>query len=318
MSREVRCLISWQDLKEKEFSSPRWLIEPYIPADGIVLLWGETSTGKSPLGWHMAAAVGAGTNFFGLPATAGRVLYLEVDTPQRLVHQRVSVLEPPPNVDFLFLPPLSVPTPAPSDLAMLERAAMRGYDMVIINTLRKVHDLNDKEAQTPKIVYSWFQHLFPGTALVFVHHSKKSQLVDGKSTHGRDKESFSGAMNWLNDAQVGLFLQRYENEREGVNIRLCHEKSQVSELIGYMGLNLDPKDGVTLRCPKFERYFSVWEMMNSRPDLKGSALDDYLAAGLGCSRQHAAKFRHSVEDGVFPGAKWLGYRGKDEEASFQV
>lgn len=313
MSREVRCLVSWEDFKEKTFEAPPWLIEPYIPADGIVLLWGETSTGKSPLGWHLAAAVGSGTNFFGLPATRGRVLYLEVDTPQRLVHKRLSNLESAPNVDFLFLPPLSIPDVAPADLALLERAAARDYQMIVVNTLRKVHDLNDKEAQTPKIVYSWFQHLFPGTALVFVHHTKKSQLVDGKSTHGKDKESFSGAMNWLNDAQVGLFLQRFEKETEGINLRLCHEKSQVSELLGYMGLYLDPKDGVTMTCPKFERLFAAYEFLHSRTDLKGLALDAAMSSALGVHTKTASRLRHLIEDGVFPGAKWLGIRGHDED-----
>jgi len=313
MAREIRTLISWEDFKEKEFPTPPWLIEPYIPADGIVLLWGETSTGKSPLGWHMAAAVGAGTNFFGLPATQGRVLYLEVDTPQRLVHKRLSVLPAAPGVDFLFLPPLSVPEVAPADLAMLERAAARNYDLVIINTLRKVHDLNDKEPQTPKVVYSFFQHLFPGTALIFVHHTKKSQLVDGKHTTGKEKESFSGAMNWLNDAQVGLFLQRFEKETEGINLRLCHEKSQVSELLGYMGLFLDPRDGVSLSCPKFDRLFSVYDFMHSHTELKGVALDAAMAAAFNCHAKTASRLRHLVEDGVFPGAKWLGIRGHDED-----
>lgn len=314
MAREVRSLISWEDFAKKEFESPAFLINPYIPADGIVFLWGETSTGKSPLGWHMAAAVGRGTNFFGLPATAGRVLYLEVDTPQRLVHPRLSCLEPAPNVDFLFLPPLSVPEVSPTDLALLERAASRDYDLVIINTLRKVHDLNDKEAQTPKVVYSFFQKLFPGTALVFVHHTKKTQ-VDANGAAGRAKESFSGAMNWLNDAQVGVRLGIYENEVEGINVRLTHEKSQVSDLYGPLGLYLSPVNGATLSCPKFEQLLKAYEFMNSdeAEGLTGTRLDDELAKVLGRSRSTALRCRHLVEQGQFPGVEWLGRKDKGGE-----
>lgn len=307
MSHETRTLISWEEFVGKKFDSPVWLVEPYIPCDGIVFLWGETSTGKSPIGWHLAAAIGRGDNFFGLPAHEGRVLYLEVDTPQRLVHKRVSALAPAPNVDFLFLPPLSIPQVNPADQAMLERAARNNYDLVIVNTLRKVHDLNDKEAQTPKLVYSYFQHLFPGTALVFVHHTKKTQInADGSS--GKAKESFSGAMNWLNDAQVGLHLVPFENEKEGINIRLSHEKSQVSELYGPLGLKLDPVNGATITCPKFDELLKVYEFVHSS-GLRGTALDSFIAKELGCSAATAWRRRQMVEDGLFPGVGWLGRKG---------
>lgn len=313
MAREVRSLISWEDFAKKEFEAPAFLINPYIPADGIVFLWGETSTGKSPLGWHMAAAVGRGDNFFGLPATEGRVLYLEVDTPQRLVHPRLSSLKAAPNVDFLFLPPLSIPSVAGPDQALLERAATRDYSLVIVNTLRKVHDLNDKEPQTPKVVYSYFQHLFPGTALVFVHHTKKTQ-VDANGGQGRAKESFSGAMNWLNDAQVGIRLSVYEDESAGVNVRLTHEKSQVSDLYGPLGLYLSPQDGATLSCPKFNQLLAVYELMHSdqAQGLKGTKLDEWLAAQLGCSRQTTNRRRHVIEEGLFPGVEWLGRKDRGE------
>lgn len=308
MNREVRSLISWEDFVRKEFETPAWLINPYVPADGIVFLWGETSTGKSPLGWHLAAAVGRGDNFFGLPALAGRVLYLEVDTPQRLVHERLKLLAPAPNVDFLFLPPLSVPEVAAADLALLERAAREGYDMVIVNTLRKVHDLNDKDTTTPKMVYSFFQHLFPGTALVFVHHTKKTQ-VNPDGSHGKSKESFSGAMNWLNDAQVGVHLTQYDSQKEGINIRLNHEKSQVSELYGPLGLWLNPDNGAEMRCPKFEQLAKIYEIFHSSP-LRGTKLDDMIAKELGVSTSLAWKRRQTIEDGFFPGVKWLGRKDK--------
>jgi len=307
MSRDTRTLISWEDFNKKVYTEAPWLIEPYVPRDGIVFLWGETSTGKSPLGWHIAASVGRGDNFFGLPAMAGKVLYLEVDTPQRLVHKRLKTLPVAPNVDFLFLPPLSVPQPNPADMAMLERAARNDYDLVIVNTLRKVHDLNDKEAQTPKLVYSFFQHLFPGTALIFVHHTKKTQVNADGST-GRAKESFSGAMNWLNDAQVGLHLMPYDSEKEGINIRLCHEKSQVSELYGPLGLLLDPVDGASLKCPKFEELLKVYDIVNSS-SLRGTALDAFIAKALGMSSATAWRRRQMVEDGFFPGVGWLGRKG---------
>jgi hypothetical protein len=218
------------------------------------------------------------------------------------------------DVDFLFLPPLSIPEVAPADQAMLEAAARRNYDLVIVNTLRKVHDLNDKEPQTPKVVYSYFQHLFPGTAIVFVHHTKKTQ-IDSNGNYGKVKESFSGAMNWLNDAQVGLCLYSQDNEAEGINIKLSHEKSQVSELYNPLGLYLSPLDGATLSCPKFNSLLVTYEFMNENPDLRGNKLDEALSKVLACSRPTAMRRRHLVEEGYFPGVKWLGRKDKGVEVT---
>jgi hypothetical protein len=309
MLRETRSLLSWEDFSSRVYTEPQFLINPYLARDGITFLWGETSTGKSPLGWHMAACVGEGRNFFGLPVSQGSVLYIEVDTPQRLVHERIRVLEPAKGVDFLFLPPLGIPNVCPEDLDLLQEAGKRGYDLVIINTLRKVHDLNDKEPQTVKLVYSFFQHLFPGSALVFVHHTKKTQ-VNPDGTEGRGKENFSGAMNWLNDAQVGVRLAPYVSDAEGVNIKLHHEKSQVSKLYGALGLWLNPTNGAELRCPKSEQLCYLYELLASG-EHGGKALDDKVAKELGVSSTTVWRKRQLIEGGLFPGVEWLGTKAKD-------
>jgi len=129
------------------------------------------------LGWEMARAIGSGEKFFELPTRVGKVLYIELDTPERLVAERLQKLptwDPPSNggVDFLFLPPLSVPVVTPADMAKLHEAATKDYSLVLVNTLRKTHSMNDKEAATPKMVYEFYQRTFPGAALIFVHHKE--------------------------------------------------------------------------------------------------------------------------------------------------
>lgn len=310
-------LIPWETLAGKEYAETPFLINPYIPKAGIVLLWGETSTGKSPFGWHMAAAIGKGEGFFGLPTERGKVLYIEVDTPQRLVAERISILPPSPNVDFLFLPPLSVPTVEPHCMAILHEAAKNNYDCVIVNTLRKIHSLNDKEPQTPKVVYEFFQLTFPGAALVFVHHTKKTQHDNTGSKMGRDKESFSGAMNWLNDAQVGIHLISYESRTEGINKKLLHHKTQVSAEYRGLGLSLG-NDGTSLRCPRQEQLDEALALYAESP-LRGKKFDLELSRQLGVSESTTQRLRRCIEDGSYPGVEWLGRKssvvpeGEDSE-----
>jgi hypothetical protein len=264
---------------------------------------------NSPLGWHMAKAIGEGGSFFGLPTEKGRVLYIEVDTPQRLVAMRLARIEPAKGVDFLFLPPLSIPHVAPMELHELNEAAKTNYDCVIVNTLRKVHSLDDRQAETTKIVYGFFQHLFPGASLVFVHHTKKTQMDQHGASVGRDKESFSGAMNWLNDAQVGIHIVPYQNRMDGVNKRLLHHKTQVSAEYRGLGLLLEG-DGATLRCPLQERLDVAKVLLEASP-LRGVKLDSEIASRLGVSVSTGQRLRKLVEAGAYPGVEWLGR--KDEQ-----
>jgi len=310
--KDVRDFLSWNDLTKKEFNEPPFLINPYIPSGGIVFFWGDTSVGKSPLGWHIARSVGSGENFFGLPVQKGRVLYIELDTPERLVAERIRKLPPMDGlVDFLFLQPLSVPILSPSDRELLDRAATKEYNLVIINTLRKCHSMNDKEPQTPKVVYEFFQRTFPGAALVFVHHSKKSQLNQSTGNYeaGLDKESFSGAKNWINDAQVGIYLRRFKNPKTRTNLSLSHEKTQVTAEYAPLLLRLEA-DGANISCPEAEQISIIRKIMDDCKNggLLGIRVDEILSKELGISLATARRRRLALEEEV-----WLPR--KDDEDS---
>ena len=313
--KDTRDFLSWQQLAKKEFDSPLFLINPYVPSGGIVFLWGDTGVGKSPIGWEMARCIGTGASFFGLPTVVGKSLYIELDTPERLVAERLQKLStwvPPEKggVDFLFLPPLSVPVLSPKDLNLLHRAAERDYDFVVINTLRKCHSMNDKEPQTPKVVYEFFQRTFPAAALLFVHHAKKSQLnqASGSYEAGLSKESFSGAKNWINDAQVGINLRKFRNARAGTNLHLTHENTQISAEYKPLPLKL-AGDGSNLTCPMADQIIHVRTLLTSLPDSSGNALDEYIAGHLGIGMTKARELRVAAGEPV-----WLPRKDMDEDS----
>jgi hypothetical protein len=204
-----------------------------------------------------------------------------------------------------------VPVLAREDLAKLHEAAERNYDFIIINTLRKCHSLNDKEPQTVKVVYEFFQRTFPGAALMFVHHSKKSQLnqASGQYESGLDKESFSGAKNWLNDAQVGIYLRKFKNPRTGTNLVLRHEKTQVSAEYTPLPLRLEP-DGSNLSCPEAELIESVRVLLGDPhvAVLGPTRKDEYIAGILRQSQAAVRRLRLALDEEV-----WLATKDGSEE-----
>lgn len=271
-----------------------------------MLLWGDTSIGKSPLTWGMAAAIGNGTSFFGLPVTPGKkVYYLELDTPETSIASRIKKLPAADNVWWDFLPPLSVPyldEVTSKNFEIVQREVRP--DVVFVNTLRKVHDMDDKDSRTAKLVYSFFQRQFPQAALVFVHHIRKRAQDPKFIDHS--KEGFSGAKNWLNDAQVGLHLERFSGPKE--NLRLYHRKSQVSDLLRPLPLLLE-KDGSALRSPLYDELVATYESLNDPPLHPGgeafskAEFDFALARKLKISPATIKRRRLMVEGREFPGSR---------------
>lgn len=286
-------LISWEALKTKQYESPLFWIQNYICEAGVTFFFGASSLGKSPLTWSMAKAIGTGTPWFGLPVRQGRVLYIDVDSPERVAAARLQQQVPAQNVWFLFSPRLSVQLDIPETEAMISHAReVVRPDVVFINTLRNVHDLDDKDSRTAKIVYSAFHRWFPNTALVFVHHPRK------RPTHQNIKEdpreTASGTLAFVNDAQIGIMLRSKNNKTR--TMELLHQKSQVGPLVGALPLTLGI-DGSTFTCPAWDELKIVYEIFNEEKlkNTPDSTIDKLVAAKLGFSPATARRRREYLE-----------------------
>lgn len=255
----------------------------------------------------MAAAIGTGKSFFGLPAKAGKVLYIEVDSPEVVLASRIRKIPAAPNVWFLCLKPLNVPDTREEELDQLREAQNEVRpDVVFLDTLRKLHKLDDKDSTTPVTVYSFFQHIFPQAALVFIHHTRKTP-TDTRMVEN-DKENFSGSMHFLDDAQVGLYLEKYDDAQGRFNLRLQHKKSQASELIKPLPLMLS-KDGTALNSPLYDDMLTAYSLLHESGQ-KGGDLDKTIANALKVSESTARRRRLLIEDGSFPSSRhWMEKEG---------
>ncbi|MGH7273184.1 MAG: hypothetical protein ACREIQ_01830, partial [Nitrospiria bacterium] len=203
---------------------------------------------------------------------------------------RLSHLPSAPNVLFAFSNPIHLPGMEPETrrwfLSLNDDFAP---DVVFVNTLRKVHDLDDKDSLAVKTVYGAFHDLFPGAALVFVHHEKKSS-PDPKMQRIED-EAFSGSQHWIDDAQTALQMQRGEDDR---HFSLHNQKSQATRKVRPLYLTLEA--GAVLRCKVYEDLVRTYEIMHG---VDGEA-----------ERRHVAL----VEERKFPGSRaWLEHLEGEEE-----
>ena len=258
--------ISWEELVAQPLGTIPFLIDPYVPEGGIILLYGKTRLGKSPLTWEIARCIGSGEPFFGKPTRPGRVLYLELDTPQRLVQPRLEYLAPAPNVWWEFIPAVNT-FDASSQAHLRAIQAQCKPDLLIVNTLRAIHYGDEKDAALPLRIYKTFQALFPKAAILFVHHDKKSA---GNPEDSSDPdEAFSGHMAWLNHCQVGLHLMRYghRNDTGTGLLRLKHSKSQVSREAPDLVLKLDENGShlVAYSAHRLQQVLTIYQALAETP-----------------------------------------------------
>jgi hypothetical protein len=284
--------IAWNDLLAEPRDVIPFLVDPYVPRGGTVLFYGKTSIGKSPLTWELARCVGSGSTFFGHQTQQGRVLYLETDTPKILVRERLrdaGLLEAE-NVWWEFAEPFNV---LRSDDPVVPRL-MAAYadvrpDLLIVNTLRKVYTGDDINSEIPTRVYKAFGRLFPGVAIWYTHHQRKTRggLDDANVD---EREDFAGSAAWLNDVQVGLQLiqdpKPKDAEPGALYVRLAHGKSQVSERLAPIHLML--REGAHWTVASDEeraRIVSIWHNTDGTNEVKRRA----VMAALGISRATAGR-----------------------------
>lgn len=222
-----------------------YLMTPIIPVGGVVLLYGKSGVGKSPFSWGIADAVAKGESFLGME-TAGPcpVLYIDVDTRWWTIQDRWRKAGYEPKFDVAvgegFDCMSSMWEYSEIRSKLLEQQAKRGYKLVIISTLAKVHALSFSDANTPAEVYKRWQEVFgEECAIIFIHHDKKTtqagDKADEDSLYHQKRESFSGNQQWLDHATTALHLVRRGSDYK---FTLEQIKDQGSKKIEPMKLNL--------------------------------------------------------------------------------
>jgi archaellum biogenesis ATPase FlaH len=278
------------DLPEVKF-----YLEPYIPHDSIIFLHGKWGTYKTPVTLALAKAIAQGQpEIFGCKVEKAKVLYIQADTPKRVIIPRMQVLDVNvDNLDFIFCyPGFDILEWEKDDndrfihdiLSKVHRD--NKYDVVMIDSLRAIHTKDDKEATTVHSVYRALRRMFPGASILIIHHDKKS------SPEGLPgDESFSGSQAWVNHATVGLKISHLDKTQG--HVQLEHTKSQASELVE--PLKIEIKQGILAKCltsaniDELEGYFSEHNNLEQANSL--AELDKQVGAYFGVGERTARRRR---------------------------
>jgi hypothetical protein len=234
---------SLRDLAEADLGLPEFYVEPLITPDSTTLLFGAREAGKTQFVLTLFKALQQQSALFGrYPCQRIRAALVEVDMPLVQVQKRVKLaLEFFPYEDDLFriveLRSLDLPTVKAADPWVKELQAFQP-EMVIFDSLRKCHRLDEGSPTSPSIIYGRARDLFPDAARVFLHHiAKVPLLIQSGATLRAEEESYRGTTAWLDDADTGLLLSRKGNRRSFQVVRGRHTAEDIKTEIVALHFN---------------------------------------------------------------------------------
>lgn len=255
-------LISLDDFLNLTLPPREKMLSPFLPTQGLALLYAKRGVGKTHVAMGIAYAVATGTSFLKWSAPVPRkVVYIDGEMPAVTMQERFRKIVnsktcPPPSEDFLRLitpdlqegamPNLSLP----EDRNAIENAIVDA-DLVIIDnvsTLFRAGIENDAASWAP--AQEWALKLRKDKkSVLFVHHAGKGGQQRGTSK----KEDILDSViclrypNNYNPEDGACFEVHYEKAREFTGTEASPFQAKLSETENqawdwsFTDLDIDPE-----------------------------------------------------------------------------
>jgi RecA-family ATPase len=141
-------------------------------------------------------------------------MFLSLDTPKNILVRRWLKSKPPFDNKFNFAPNESFDCLHPdfktTSLYKMLQAQVKEHKirLIAVDSLRDVFNGEMNNDDVPKAVYNTFQEWFDGATVIFIHHTRKQQFINGKPVEGSFDDEATGTKYWINKAQVALYLRK--------------------------------------------------------------------------------------------------------------
>lgn len=229
------------DFVQATIPEPPFLVKPFFPSGGLCLLHGKRGIGKSMLTMALAHSVATGEPFLDMfEARQGNVVVIQLDMVESVYHDRLQVAPEFYSFDNWYtLTGVASFSEATSKTNWVQEVVATIPDLIIIDTLRKAHRWDENSSDTPAKFYNKLRDLFGYTAVVMVHHDRKSSM----DSSGLDPaESFRGSGAWLDDVDCGLHIVKRGKyvDVEFSKVRTCDELGKVPCVVDPDKLVLTP------------------------------------------------------------------------------
>lgn len=184
--------VSLVDFLRLEFPPRENLLSPWLPSQGLVMVFAARGIGKTYFALGVAYAVASGGAFLGwqAPATVG-VLYIDGEMPGVVMQKRLSAIivsnNKEPSAPFILLTPDLQPEGMPridteEGQQAVESILTDDIKLIIVDNISTLSGAKENEADGWTPIQAWaLRQRAQGRSVLFVHHSGKGGQQRGTS-----------------------------------------------------------------------------------------------------------------------------------------
>lgn len=287
---------SWaEDMVKYEYVQPHYLVKPIIPPATWGVLYGFPEAGKTQLALSLAINIIEGSYFLSrFKCQKGKVGLIEIDTENHLVTQRLQFIERLNSLgerafgiahydtDIDIFEMMKQAKKDPDVFDWLTPMIENKFDLIIIDSLNKTHNLDEWSNTTPKRVYNAFRSLIgSGPTLLFIHHARK-ESANPTISHTDDIHDARGSSALKGDSNFMIKLWKRKKGEERV-MKIIKAKGAPESVKAEMSLMFNPKTLLFQPSdPAFARAFALVDV-----GLEKSEVVKQLVAEDACSQSKA-------------------------------
>lgn len=209
-------LLDLTDL-DAEPEPPEWLVDGTIERGSVVMIAGDSGTGKSIVAADLMIAVVQGRSWLGRDVQQGGAVYVDCEMQPRLALRRLRALglrSCDTGARYWRRPPLQLSDPDHADALRDEIEAQRPA-LLVLDSAIAVSGCDPNDNRAVADFCAKVRGLAEGHNLVavIVHHEAKSYVSADRSTASAAKAAL-GAMSWRAQSDLHISLQLPQHPRE--------------------------------------------------------------------------------------------------------
>ena len=205
---------------------PPVYVLPSLRPRTVGLVVAQESTGKSFLALEIGLAKATGHDMTGIGVPGpGSVVYFSKEDPEEIIEERLQSIAPfIPNEGIARADGLEIVSlygklaTLASEKSVVNEKLIRhiiktgsGKDLLIFDTLRKLHDLEENSSGEMKVLLEIFDRiaLETGAAVLLIHHTNKSANLNGQQG---DQSSARGSNAIVGNTRWSLHLETVKDD----------------------------------------------------------------------------------------------------------
>lgn len=186
------CPIGIHDFLSLEFPPRNNLLPPWLPSQGLGMVYASRGIGKTHFALGVAYAVASGGQFLGWKATEPTgVLYIDGEMPGAVMQERISAIaasnDLEPVAPFMLLTPDLQPEGMPridttEGQAGIESILTPAIKLIVVDNISTLTRTKENEADGWTPVQAWaLKQRAIGRSVLFIHHAGKGGQQRGTS-----------------------------------------------------------------------------------------------------------------------------------------